>query len=191
MTVVAGLDIETTGLDVSKGHAIIEIGMLFYELETGAMLGKYIQRINPQRPIDAKAQEIHGIAFSDLTHEPVWKTVAPALLDKLKLADFLVAHNADFDMPFVGVELMRAGLEIPDVHTVCTMKEGRWATPLGKNPNLGELCFALNIPYDRSKAHSAEYDIACTMQCFFKGLKRGFYQAPAITTTKLEQREAA
>lgn len=188
MTKVIGLDLETTGLDVAKGHAIIEVGMLMYELETGKLLDKFVRRVNPMRPIDAKAQEIHGIAYSDVVSCPVFKDLAPAIISFMKQADFLVAHNADFDMPFIGIELMRAELEIPEMHTVCTMKEGRWATPLGKNPNLGELCFALEIEYDKSKAHSAEYDIDVTMQCFFKGLERGFYKVPEL---KQLEREAA
>lgn len=178
MTKVIGLDLETTGLDVFKGHAIVEVGMMMYELETQKHLATFVQRINPMRPIDAKAQEIHGISFSGLVSCPVFQDVAKDIVAFMQQADFLVAHNADFDMPFLGVELTRAGLEIPELHTVCTMKEGRWATPLGKNPNLGELCFALGVEFDKSKAHGAEYDISKTMECFLKGLEQGFYQIP-------------
>lgn len=177
---VCVIDTETTGLEVSKGHTFVEVGLLTYDLKSETLIDKYVQRINPMRSIDAKAQEVHGISFSDVSHCPTWQDVAPTVLQHLNAADFLVVHNADFDMPFIGLELSRVGLVIPELHTVCTMKEGRWATPLGKNPNLGELCFALGVDYDPSKAHGAEYDISVTAQCFFKGLKRGFYKVPQL-----------
>ena len=189
MTKVIGLDTETTGLDVSKGHAIVEIGMLLYDVETEKLLDKFVRKINPMRAIDAKAQEVHGITFSSLQYCPTFKDIASEIKDFISQADLLVIHNADFDIPFIGIELMRAGLELPEIHATCTMKEGRWATPLGKSPNLGELCFALGVEYDKSRAHGAEYDIETTMQCYFKGLKRGFYQLPQLQP--LEEKVAA
>ena len=47
---------------------------------------------------------------------------------------------------------------------------------------------ALEIEFDKSKAHSAEYDISTTMKCFFKGLERGFYKVPEL---KQLERKAA
>lgn len=187
---VAVVDTETTGLDVNKGHTFVEVGILTYNLQSRKLIDRYVQRINPMRSIDAKAQEVHGISFNDVSHCPTWQDVAPTVWSRLDAADFLVVHNADFDIPFIGLELLRVGLTIPDLHTVCTMKEGRWATPLGKNPNLGELCFALGVDYDPSRAHSAEYDISVTAQCYFKGLERGFYKVPQLKR-KQELEEAA
>ena len=54
------LDTETTGLEVSQGHRIIEIGCV--ELVNRRITGRhYHQYIDPQRDIDVGAMEVHGI----------------------------------------------------------------------------------------------------------------------------------
>jgi DNA polymerase-3 subunit epsilon len=54
------LDTETTGLEPSKGHRIIEIGCV--ELENRKLTGRhYHQYIQPEREIEAQAMEVHGI----------------------------------------------------------------------------------------------------------------------------------
>lgn len=175
MTIIAGLDIETSGLEQPLGHRIMEIAVGFYD-ETGKRLGAWEQRVNPERPVDPKAQEVHGIAFTDVADCPVWSEVAPKVVKLLSKAQVVVAHNGvGFDMPFVTAELERVGLAMPEVKVIDTMLEGRWATPLGKLPNLGELCFATGVHYDKAKAHGAMYDIDVMMQAYFVGFKKGFF----------------
>lgn len=175
---IIGLDTETTGLEVEKGHRIIEIAMLTYDLDTRKLVDSWVQRIDPERSIDPDAQAAHGIGYAELVGQPKWEDVAPEVARRLAGADLLVAHNMGFDGPFIGSELMRVGLEVPNVHSLCTMENARWACPDGKLPRLGELCFALNVAYDSAKAHAADYDTTVTMDCFFKGLDRGFYELP-------------
>lgn len=173
---IVGLDLETTGLDVTKGDKIIEIAILTYDSETEKLIDSYVQRIDPERPIAAKAQEVHGITYAELVGEPKWKDVAADVHKRLVTADLIVIHNAAFDAPFVAVQLSELGLELPALSIFCTMEAGRWATPNGKLPNLGELCFALDVEYDPSAAHAASYDTEVMVKCFFKGFNRGFYK---------------
>ena len=174
------LDTETTGLKQEDGHRIIEIAMLTYDLDTRRLEDTWIQRIDPERPIDPKAQEVHGIAYTDLVGCPKWDDLAPEIARRMSGADLLIAHNMGFDGPFIAAELIRVGQKAPDVHALCTMENARWACPDGKLPRLGELCFALGVDYDTSKAHGAEYDVSVMMDCFFKGHMRGFYKLPTI-----------
>ena len=54
------LDTETTGLEPTQGHRIIEIGCV--ELVDRKLTGRhYHQYINPDREVDAGAFEVHGI----------------------------------------------------------------------------------------------------------------------------------
>lgn len=175
-----GLDTETTGLKQEDGHRIIEIAFLTYDLDTKKCEDTWIQRIDPQRPIDAKAQEVHGIAYTDLVGCPTWEDIAEEVARRMSGADLLIAHNMGFDGPFIMGELIRVGHKIPDVHALCTMENARWACADGKLPRLGELCFALGVDYDTSKAHGAEYDVQVMMDCFFKGYHRHFYRLPDI-----------
>lgn len=181
MRLVSGIDIETTGLSFADGHRIIEVGVLNCDLDTGRLMSSYVQRINPQRPIDPKAQEVHGISYEMLANEPLWEQVAPNFHAHLAHAHCYVAHNGKgFDMPFIAHELSRVGLSLPEKPLVDTMLDGRWATPFGKLPNLGELCFATGTPYDPNKAHGAAYDIAVMLAAFFKARRKGFFKIAGI-----------
>lgn len=181
MTIVAGVDIETTGLEQEKGHRIIEVAAMLYDLDTERLLGKYVQRINPQRSIDPGAQNVHGISFDMVSDCPAWEEVAPKLVKIMQKSDLIVAHNGiGFDLPFIVGELMRIGSTIPNVSTFDTMVEGRWSTGMGKLPNLRELCFACGAEYDTDKAHAADYDVEVMMRCFFHGRRKGFFNVGDI-----------
>jgi DNA polymerase-3 subunit epsilon len=178
MTIIAGSDIETTGLD-PKDHRIIEVYTGLYSLSSRRQVGSYFKRINPHRSIAAEAQRVHKISIEDLQHEPAWDAVAPNYRASLEGADLTVWHNGDaFDLPFVNSELKRVELAPLTKPTFDTMVNGRWATGIGNVPSLSALCFACGVPYDDTKAHAAEYDVDRMMQCFFKGLDWGWFQLP-------------
>lgn len=177
MTIIAGFDIETTGLDQAEGHKIIEVALKLYDLDTREAKGSFIQRINPERSIAIEAQRVHGISIDELTHEPTWDIVGPKLAKIMNHCDYTVAHNGvGFDMPFLTGELLRIGAPLPKTRCIDTMLQASWATPNGKKPNLGELCYALEVDYDPEKAHSALYDVEVMMESFFKGYDLGFFK---------------
>lgn len=176
---LAGIDIETTGLAQPGGDRIIEIAMDFRELTTGARRGTFVTRINPERGIDPDAQAIHHIAIEDLIGKPLWGEVAPKVHALMARARVLVAHNGEgFDLPFIGHELLRAGLPMPEVGLVDTMLQARWATADGSLPNLRALCFACGVEYDTEKAHAALYDVEVMLDCFFRMHPRGLFMLP-------------
>lgn len=51
-------------------------------------------------------------------------------------------------------------------------------TPDGSLPNLGALCFACGVEYDKAKAHGALYDVDVMMASFFSQFDRGFFSLP-------------
>jgi DNA polymerase-3 subunit epsilon len=172
------LDLETTGLKQETGDRIIEIALLRIDLDSGLEVGRFEARVNPQRPISAEAYHVHGILLTDLAHEPIWDEVARKLRPDLERGDVLVAHNVEFDVPFLAGELIRIKEPVPDIPVFCTMENGRWATPTGKKPSLKELAFALKVPYDSGKAHGAGYDAGVTAKCLIAGVRRGFFKIP-------------
>lgn len=177
---VAGIDIETTGLKQEDGHRIIEVGLAVYKTSdfyNFEKVGKTMcQRINPLRNIDKKAQAVHGISLEELKYEPEWEEFAPKLAKILAKCHLIVAHNVEFDLPFVAFELERINLPIPKCDYYCTMLNGREATPLGSIPSLGNLCWAFDVDYDEDEAHAADYDIDVTMECFIKGVQNGTFK---------------
>lgn len=175
--IVNVLDIETTGLDQSKGHRIIEIDMILFDLNhPNKKAGHYYTRINPMRNIDKAAEQVHGINLIDLANCPTWEEVSDDIVEILKKTDLAVAHNVAFDLPFIVFELMRIGKFVPNFDTFCTMENGRMATSMGKLPNLQDLCFCCGVDYDEKEAHAASYDTKVLKDCFLEGLKMGLFE---------------
>ena len=83
------LDTETTGLDTSQDHRIIEIGcveMINRKL-TG---GHYHQYINPQRKIDEGAIEVHGITDEFLEDKPAFALINDEFLKFLNGDELII-----------------------------------------------------------------------------------------------------
>lgn len=176
--IIAVGDTETTGFRADKGHRIVEWCFQLYDYDTRNLLRTYTQKVHPMREIPADASAVHGIYIEDLVDAPKWEQSAPLVAGILSKAQVFVAHNVDFDAPFIGEELLRVGQPIPNVELFCTMRNSRWATATGKNPKLAELCWALEVDYDPSQAHRAEYDVERTAACLWKGIDLGYYTLP-------------
>lgn len=181
---IIGTDIETTGLEPGD-HRIVEFYGSCYDWDgvgTPALKDELHLRIHPQRSMPVEAQRIHNISLADLEGCPIWDAVGSQVYRFLASGDLIIAHNGKFfDGPFINHELARIGLPQVNVPIVDTMLEGRWATPQGKVPNLGELCFACDVPYDATpgKAHAADYDVGVMMECFFRAVRWGWFKLPS------------
>ncbi|NBR28157.1 MAG: GNAT family N-acetyltransferase [Betaproteobacteria bacterium] len=96
------LDTETTGLDAALGHRILEVAAV--ELVDRRLTGNHLHRyINPQRPSDEGALQVHGLTEEFLRDKPKFGEIANELLDFIKGAE-LVIHNASFDLSFLNNE---------------------------------------------------------------------------------------
>lgn len=97
------LDTETTGLETTQGHRIIEIGCV--ELVDRRLTGNhYHQYINPEREIDDGALEVHGISSEFLADKPVFADIVDEFLQFISGSE-LIIHNAPFDVGFLDWEL--------------------------------------------------------------------------------------
>lgn len=96
------LDTETTGLEVSRGHRIIEIGAveLIDRKLTGLHFHKYL---NPEREVDDGAFEVHGLSNEFLSDKPLFSSIADELIEFLGGSQ-VVMHNASFDQAFIDNE---------------------------------------------------------------------------------------
>ncbi len=78
------LDTETTGLEPTQGHKIIEIGCV--EMIDRKLTGNhYHVYINPQREIDDGAIEVHGITNEFLQDKPLFKDIVDDFLDAMDM----------------------------------------------------------------------------------------------------------
>ncbi len=153
------LDTETTGLETSQGHRIIEIGCV--ELFNRRLTGRhYHQYIKPEREIDAGAQAVHGISNAMLENKPVFARVADEFLQFVGDAE-LIIHNAAFDIGFLDYELnmLRPGFGslTHRCHVIDTLLMARAKHPGQKN-NLDALCKRYGVDNSQRELHGALLD---------------------------------
>jgi DNA polymerase-3 subunit epsilon len=153
------LDTETTGLEVGKGHRIIEIGCV--ELSERRPTGRTFHRyLNPERIVDDGALAVHGIDNEFLADKPRFAEVAAEFLDFIAGAE-LVIHNAAFDVEFLDAELARAdtllGRIAQHAGVLDTLALAREKYPGQKN-NLDALCKRLNVDNRGRDLHGALLD---------------------------------
>lgn len=153
------LDTETTGLEASQGHRIIEIGCV--ELINRRLTGKNFHHyLQPDREIDAGAMEVHGISNEFLADKPRFADVAKEFLDYIRGAE-LVIHNAPFDVGFLNSELRLLDGDHGRISDICgvldTLVMARNLHPGQKN-NLDALCKRYEIDNTSRTLHGALLD---------------------------------
>ncbi|HEY8229133.1 MAG TPA: DNA polymerase III subunit epsilon [Rhodanobacteraceae bacterium] len=159
MTRKVVLDTETTGLEVERGHRVIEIGCI--ELVDRRPSGREFHRyLNPDRVIDAGAVAVHGITDEFLRDKPRFAEVAEELITFIAGAELLI-HNAAFDTAFLDGELQRAGGMFGRIadHAVVvdTLALARQKYPGQKN-TLDALCKRLGVDNSHREVHGALLD---------------------------------
>ena len=153
------LDTETTGLETSQDHRIIEIGCV--ELVNRKLTGKhYHQYINPQRNVDEGALQVHGISDEFLADKPLFENIIDDFLAFVGDAE-LVIHNAPFDVGFIDHELSKLPKQpksITDLcHVVDTLALARNKHP-GQRNNLDALCKRYAVDNSQRDLHGALLD---------------------------------
>ncbi len=153
------LDTETTGLEVTQGHRIIEVGCV--ELINRKLTGNhYHQYINPQREIDQGAIEVHGITLQSLHDKPYFSGIASELLDYIDGAE-LIIHNAPFDLGFLNVEFKLLDQNFTNIESKCqiidTLQLARHRHP-GQRNSLDALCERYDVDNSQRDLHGALLD---------------------------------
>ncbi|HWU33704.1 MAG TPA: DNA polymerase III subunit epsilon [Methylovorus sp.] len=152
------LDTETTGLYPAQGHRIIEIAAV--EVINRRITSQhYHVYLNPDREIDAGAQEVHGITLEFLQDKPRFPDVVGEFLDFVQDSE-LIIHNAPFDVGFLNAELGR--IEKPGIESVAssiidTLKMAKEMRP-GQRNNLDALCRHFGIDNSKRTLHGALLD---------------------------------
>lgn len=152
------LDTETTGLELSQGHRLIEIGCI--ELVNRRVSAvEFHHYLNPERDIDRGALEVHGLTREFLAAKPRFAEIAGSLLEFLRGAEVII-HNAEFDVGFLNAELARAGM--PErIETLCTVTDtwqlARRLHPGQKN-SLDALCKRYSVDNSSRELHGARLD---------------------------------
>ena len=152
-------DTETTGMPVSEGHRVIEIGAV--ELVNRRLTGvTFHEYLNPERSIDAGATAVHGITDDYLRDKPRFADIVDEFLAFIDGAE-VIAHNAVFDTEFLDAELAR----IPGARPMAevarlitdTLVLAREKHP-GQRNSLDALCRRYDIDNSARTKHGALLD---------------------------------
>ncbi|MBX9965810.1 MAG: DNA polymerase III subunit epsilon [Burkholderiales bacterium] len=152
------LDTETTGLDPGLGHRIVELACVeIVNRRPGAR--DFHRYVNPERPSDPGALEVHGLTEEFLSDQPKFRDVAPEFLEFVAGAE-LIIHNAPFDVAFLNAEL--ALLDLPPItqHVSGVTDSLRLAKDLhpGKRNSLDALCERYAVDNSARTLHGALLD---------------------------------
>ncbi|MGH8353232.1 MAG: DNA polymerase III subunit epsilon [Pseudomonas sp.] len=154
------LDTETTGMPVTDGHRIIEIGCV--ELIGRRLTGRHFHvYLQPDREIDEGAIAVHGITNEYLADKPRFREVAEEFFEFIKDAQ-LIIHNAAFDIGFINNEFALLGQQDrADISEHCsvldTLLMARERHP-GQRNNLDALCKRYGVDNSGRDLHGALLD---------------------------------
>jgi len=164
-------DVETTGLDPTKGHRIIEIAGL--RIDNGMIdeTNTFVSLVNPERDIPREEKQVNKISDDDVRMAPGIEEVLPKFLDFAK-GTILVAHNAAFDMGFLRCEkeMCWGYIDLPEC--LCTMRLSRTLYAREFGHSLDAVARRLNLTLPKAR-HRALPDVILTAHALLKMVELG------------------
>tara|TARA_B110000259_G_scaffold147710_1_gene166558 strand:+ start:377 stop:1045 length:669 start_codon:yes stop_codon:yes gene_type:complete len=150
------LDTETTGLSVSEGHRIVEIGCI----ELNDLIptqNKFHCYLNPERKVSEKALEVHGYTDEFLSTQKKFSEVVDEFLNFIENKK-LVIHNAEFDLSHLNNELALMGKKkLNKENVIDTLALARDKFP-GSPTSLDALCKRYRVDNSKRTQHTALID---------------------------------
>lgn len=165
----AVVDLETTGTQRENGHHIIQFGCAI--IKNLKVVKTYSFLINPHREIPQSVVNLTGIHDQDVAKQRDFDYYAPKITKILQNTVF-VAHNVDFDLPFLNYELVQHGYEALTNKAIDTVELAKIAFPTFPSYKLSDLTTQLGIKHlDPHKADSDAYGTAVLLLEIFNKLE--------------------
>ncbi len=161
MTTFVAIDFETSH---HKRDCACSVGLV--RVEDGRLVERVYRLIKPpRRPF--MFGHVHGLSWRDVVDQPgfakVWRDISPIL----EGAEIFVAHNASFDKSVLVGSCESAGVSVPTLPFVCTVKLAKRAWGMKRN-KLSDVCQLLNIPL---RHHHALSDAEACAQIYLEAQK--------------------
>ncbi|WP_179395443.1 helicase C-terminal domain-containing protein [Lacticaseibacillus absianus] len=179
VTTYAVIDLETTGTSIDAGDRIIQFGCAL--MRDGQIVQTVSQLINPDRPVPRAIQQLTGIVPAQLVAAPYFEDAGYMIEDLLR-DTVIVAHNVNFDYPFLSAELARIGLRPLTNPALDTVELAQILMPTQASFRLSDLTESLAIPHDAP--HHADSDAVATAKLLWQ-LRAKFQQLPGATQRQL------
>lgn len=166
---IALLDVETTGRD-PQADRVVEVGIVVGQ--HGKVIRRHNWMVNPERPMPAEAQAIHGISDADVKDAKTFAGIADELIDALT-GTIPAAYNATFDKAFILAEIARTNKTMDRASNLRQAIE--WVDPLvwarelhadQKSRALGDVAARLGIKLEN--AHRASDDAEAALHVLYQ-----------------------
>ncbi|MBR3564981.1 MAG: 3'-5' exonuclease [Paludibacteraceae bacterium] len=159
-------DLETTGLNIITDH-IVEFA--YIKVYPDGKEESNVIRINPEMPIPPQSTAVHHITDADVASCPVFKQVAPQIIEIFENCDVAGYNSNHFDVPMLVEQLSQAGFDFEphkrkyiDVQTIFHKLEQR---------NLSA-AYRFYCNRELTDAHSANADTQATYEVLKAQLER-------------------
>ena len=159
------VDLEATGSRVEVDR-VIEVGMV--RIERGRIRRRYSTLVNPLKEIPPWIRGLTGIEESMLQDAPRFHQVAPEIL-KILQGSVFVAHNVDFDYPFLRRQLQQAGHWPQPWPQLCTVRLSRRLHPEWDSYRLNAVARRFSVSMDHH--HRAMDDATATAEILLRELR--------------------
>lgn len=155
-------DTETTGL-WAPANRIVEVGAVKFRLGQ-PRIEQFQALVNPERKIPPETSQIHGITDSMVRQSKTIKPVLGRFFEFCGPDSVLIAHNALFDIGFIGCEADRAGIDMTDNLILDTVDIYRQYHPGLDSYSL--LSLARQFQIVKEQSHRAADDAALVWKLF-------------------------
>lgn len=165
--IFAVVDLETTGTQRENGHHIIQFGCAIIKNLKVVKTCSFM--INPHREIPQSVVNLTGISNEDVQKQKDFDFYAPKIIKILQNTVF-VAHNVDFDLPFLNYELTQHGYDALTNKAIDTVELAKIAFPTLPSYKLSDLTAQLEIKH--LNPHKADSDAYGTAVLLIKIIKQ-------------------
>lgn len=176
------VDLETTGHSSKSGDRIIQIAIV--QIQNDTIVRTYNTFVQPDRPIPPFIAQLTTINDETVAEAPRFEEIAEHVRDLLDDTVF-VAHNVQFDEPFLRHEMDRVGVDPWYGPTLDTVELVKIAYPTASSYRLQDIAETLDIPL--AKAHRADEDALATAHVLMRAMDR-LRQLPEETIRLLHKR---
>jgi len=142
-----------TAIDFETAHAEFPCELGLVRIENGTIIESKSWLIKPAcfPYMNPWNQKVHGISSSDVAHastfEELWSELKPWFED-----NYLVAHNAAFDMRVLRSVLSYYDLAVPSTEYFCSVSLSRKVWKQLPSHSLGVVCQYHNIQFNHHRA---------------------------------------
>ncbi|MEJ6400608.1 exonuclease domain-containing protein [Nicoliella lavandulae] len=166
-TVFSVVDLETTGNSIHEDNRIIQFSCAL--VQNNKIIRVYSTNVNSETEVPARITKLTGITNDEIKSAPTFKQIANKLY-KLLSGTVFVAHNVNFDFPFLNHEFQRVGHAQLNIKAIDTVTLSQILLPMVPSFRLRDLTSYFNIKHDHP--HSASSDAIATAHLFLILVKR-------------------